>query len=64
MAVPGAFAPVHHEGKVLVDGGIVDNLPVDIARQMGVDRLIVVDVGQRSRPRIRSTPASTSFCRW
>lgn len=50
MAVPGAFAPVHHEGKVLVDGGIVDNLPVDIARQMGVDRLIVVDVGQPLAP--------------
>jgi NTE family protein len=46
MAVPGAFAPVHHDGKVLVDGGIVDNLPVDVARKMGVDRLIVVDVGQ------------------
>jgi NTE family protein len=46
MAVPGAFAPVHHEGKVLVDGGIVNNLPVDVARSMGVDVLIVVDVGQ------------------
>lgn len=50
MAVPGAFAPVRHEGKVLVDGGIVDNLPVDIARTMGVDRLIVVDVGQPLAP--------------
>ncbi len=46
MAVPGAFAPVQHEGKVLVDGGIVDNLPVDIARQMDVDYVIVVDVGR------------------
>ena len=50
MAVPGAFAPVRHEGKVLVDGGIVDNLPVDVARAMGVDRLIVVDVGQPLAP--------------
>ena len=50
MAVPGAFAPVHHEGKILVDGGIVDNVPIDIARQMGVDRLIVVDVGQPLAP--------------
>ncbi len=50
MAVPGAFAPVQHEGKVLVDGGIVDNLPVDIARQMGVDYVIVVDVGQPLAP--------------
>lgn len=50
MAVPGAFAPVQHEGKVLVDGGIVDNIPVDVAREMGVDRLIVVDVGQPLAP--------------
>ncbi len=50
MAVPGAFAPVKHEGKVLVDGGIVDNVPIDVARQMGVDRLIVVDVGQPLAP--------------
>ncbi len=50
MAVPGAFAPVKHEGKVLVDGGIVDNVPLDVARAMGVDRLIVVDVGQPLAP--------------
>ena len=50
MAVPGAFAPVHHEGKVLVDGGIVNNLPVDVARAMGVDLVIVVDVGQPLAP--------------
>lgn len=50
MAVPGAFAPVKHDGKVLVDGGIVDNVPIDVARQMGVDRLIVVDVGQPLAP--------------
>jgi NTE family protein len=45
MAVPGAFAPVHLDGKVLVDGGIVDNVPIDLVRAMGVDRVIVVDVG-------------------
>lgn len=50
MAVPGVFAPVKHEGHVLVDGGIVDNIPIDVARQMGVDRLIVVDVGQPLAP--------------
>ncbi len=46
MAVPGAFAPVRHDGKILVDGGIVDNVPVDAVRAMGVDRVIAVDVGQ------------------
>jgi NTE family protein len=50
MAVPGAFAPVQHQGKLLVDGGIVDNLPIDVVRQMGVDRIIVVDVGAPLEP--------------
>lgn len=50
MAVPGAFAPVKHDGKILVDGGIVDNIPIDVARDMGVDRLIVVDVGSPLAP--------------
>jgi NTE family protein len=50
MAVPGAFAPVKHEGRVLVDGGIVNNIPIDVAREMGVDRVIVVDVGQPLAP--------------
>jgi len=44
MSVPGAFEPVRFEDMVLVDGGIVDNVPVDVARAMGADVLIVVDV--------------------
>ncbi|MGA7823350.1 MAG: patatin-like phospholipase family protein, partial [Steroidobacteraceae bacterium] len=44
MSAPGIFAPVERQGRLLVDGGIADNVPVDIARQMGVDVLIVVDV--------------------
>ena len=44
MSAPGIFAPVEREGRLLVDGGIADNVPVDIARRMGVDVLIVVDV--------------------
>ena len=45
MAVPGAFAPVEIDGRLLADGGLTRNVPVDVARQLGVDRLIVVDVG-------------------
>jgi NTE family protein len=45
VSAPGIFAPVEREGRLLVDGGVANNLPVDIARTMGVDRLIVVDVG-------------------
>jgi len=42
MAVPGVFAPLETDDRIYVDGGLVRNLPVDIAREMGVDRLIVV----------------------
>jgi NTE family protein len=45
MSVPSIFAPARIDGKILVDGGIVNNLPIDIARQMGADVLIVVDIG-------------------
>jgi NTE family protein len=45
MSAPGIFAPVERDGRLLVDGGVANNLPVDIARAMQVDRLIVVDVG-------------------
>jgi NTE family protein len=45
LSAPGVFAPVERDGRLLVDGGIANNLPVDVARAMGVDRLIVVDVG-------------------
>ncbi len=44
MAIPGAFAPVVIDGKVLVDGGVVNNFPVDVARRMGADIVIGVDV--------------------
>src|SRR5690606_29265340 len=56
LSAPGIFAPVEREGRLLVDGGIVNNLPVDVARSMGVDRLIVVDVSlaPASRERLAS----------
>lgn len=43
-AVPGVFAPVEHEGRLLVDGCVLDNLPVDVAREMGADYVIAVDL--------------------
>lgn len=45
MSVPGAFAPLHVDGHLLVDGGMVDNVPIDVIRDMGAQRLIVIDVG-------------------
>ncbi|HET7204344.1 MAG TPA: patatin-like phospholipase family protein [Steroidobacteraceae bacterium] len=44
MSAPGVLTPVEVDGRLLVDGGLVDNLPVELAQTMGVDRLIVVDV--------------------
>lgn len=44
MAVPALFPPVERDGKLLVDGGVANNLPVNIARAMGADIVIVVDI--------------------
>lgn len=48
MAVPGVFTPVEMDGRVLVDGGVVENLPVRVVREMGADIVIAVDVGSAS----------------
>lgn len=45
IALPGFFAPVQVDGRLLVDGVLANNAPVDVARAMGVDRVIVVDIG-------------------
>lgn len=45
MSIPALLTPVEMDGRLLVDGGISNNIPVDIARQMGVDRVIVADIG-------------------
>ena len=45
LSAPGVFAPVEVDGRLLVDGGLVENLPVDVAREMGVDIVIAVDAG-------------------
>ena len=44
MSAPGVFIPTERDGRLLADGGLVKNLPVDVAREMNVDVLIVVDV--------------------
>ena len=45
IAVPGLFAPVRWEGSLLVDGGLVNPVPVSLARAMGADIVIAVDLG-------------------
>ncbi|MCU8058089.1 patatin-like phospholipase family protein [Shewanella sp. SM34] len=43
--VPGALQPAQIEGKLLVDGGIANNMPVDVVKAMGADIIIAVDIG-------------------
>jgi NTE family protein len=45
MAIPGAFAPVEIDGKLLVDGGVANNMAVNVAKQMGADVVIAVNIG-------------------
>jgi len=54
MAIPGVFTPQELDGKVLADGGIVDNLPTDVVRQMNADVVIAVDI-------VTQPPTPTQF---
>ena len=44
MAIPGVFAPVYIDGHLLVDGGLVNNFPADVLKEMGADIIIGVEV--------------------
>ncbi len=44
MSIPGAFPPVEYERHLLVDGGISNNLPIDVARDLGAEVIIAVDI--------------------
>ncbi len=44
IALPGLLGPVQREGQLLVDGGLLDNLPTDVVRQMGAERVVAVDI--------------------
>jgi NTE family protein len=48
MAIPVVFTPVEHEGRLLIDGGEAENLPVQTVRAMGADIVIAVDVASSS----------------
>lgn len=43
--VPGALQPINYDGKLLVDGGIANNMPVDVVKTLGADIVIAVDIG-------------------
>lgn len=58
MAIPGVFTPMRIGDMVLVDGGMIDNYPVDVALSMGADIIIGVDVQSnlKTANELRSTP--------
>jgi len=51
MSIPGIFAPVAWDGRLLVDGGFVNNVPVKLARELGAEVLIVVDLSTKPKPK-------------
>jgi hypothetical protein len=54
-AIPLVFQPVEIHGRLLVDGGLANNLPVDVAKSMGVDVVIAVDASTKLEKRDRLT---------
>ena len=70
IAIPGVFAPVLREGRVLVDGGLVNPVPVSLCRALGADIVIAVDLGwaklgfYRERARDRAAQAGGAEARW
>jgi len=57
MAVPGALKPIEHDGRMLADGGIVNNLPIDVLKGMGADIVIAIDIGTD----LKTQPELTSY---
>lgn len=59
MAIPGVFTPVRLDSMVLVDGGVVNNYPVNVAREMGADYVIGIDVQSQLKPASELNNAGT-----
>ncbi len=69
IAMPGIFAPVRSDGMLLVDGGLVNPVPVSLARAMGADLVIAVDLGsdilgRHMRPDARSEALTGVVGEW
>jgi NTE family protein len=58
MSLPAIFSPVRRDGQIYVDGGLIDNLPVDVARAMGADIVIAVHL---ETPPIKADEALSAF---
>ncbi len=51
MSIPGVFEPVPYKNTLLVDGGVLNNFPVNVAKEMGYDIIIGSDVGGGMQPK-------------
>lgn len=65
MSLPGLFPPLRHEGRWLVDGGLVNPVPVSVCRALGADVVIAVNlndgmVGKRFKRKPRQPPPARS----
>ncbi len=47
MTVPAAMTPIEIDGRQLVDGGIANNLPINIAKELGAERIIAIDISEQ-----------------
>jgi len=45
MSLPGVLRPIERDGRMLVDGGIANNVPVSVAKSLGAEIIIAVDIG-------------------
>lgn len=59
MSIPGVFEPVPYDNTLLVDGGVLNNFPVNVAKEMGYDIIIGSDVGggMQTKDKLSSIPA-------
>lgn len=51
MSIPAVFSPVEINGQLLTDGMVASNLPINVVREMGADRIIAIDVGSGLLPK-------------
>ncbi|MBR8534801.1 patatin-like phospholipase family protein [Carboxylicivirga sediminis] len=61
MAIPSVFTPVEKDSMYLVDGGVLDNFPVLLCREMGADIIIGVNVGTSDKPKIDELKSITEI---
>lgn len=55
ISIPGIFVPEEHNGRLYVDGGVVDRVPASVVKEMGADIIIAADVSTlKTKPQMNS----------